>query len=92
MEQMGSGSDSGRRKSVFVQDTAAPDNAHIRTELVLMQRKYERLAQKEKRMMVSWRNGAERKNSLNSNMMAENVRRMEHLVESIKYLKCDTII
>ena len=52
MEQIGSAADSSRRKSVFAHDTPAPDNAHIRTELVLMQRKYERLAQKEKRMMV----------------------------------------
>ncbi|GFS07871.1 kinesin-related protein 1 [Elysia marginata] len=51
MEQIGSAAESSRRKSVFVHDTPAPDNAHIRTELVLMQRKYERLAQKEKRMM-----------------------------------------
>ncbi|KAK3761147.1 hypothetical protein RRG08_022551 [Elysia crispata] len=51
MEQIGSAADSSRRKSVFAHDTPAPDNAHIRTELVLMQRKYERLAQKEKRMM-----------------------------------------
>ena len=57
MEQIGSSSDDhagrSRRKSTFVGDFQAPDGSHLKTELVLMQRKYERLAQKEKRMMVT---------------------------------------
>lgn len=52
MEQMGSAAQSGRRKSVFIHDTSVSDNSHLKTELILVQRKYERLAQKEKRMMV----------------------------------------
>ncbi|GFO20644.1 kinesin-like protein, partial [Plakobranchus ocellatus] len=51
MEQIGSAAENSRRKSVFIHDAPAPDNSHIKTELVLLQRKYERLAQKEKRMM-----------------------------------------
>ncbi|BFZ12722.1 hypothetical protein BsWGS_15761 [Bradybaena similaris] len=51
MEQMGSSAQAGRRKSVFIHDTSVSDNSHLKTELILVQRKYERLAQKEKRMM-----------------------------------------
>ena len=54
METMGSADDSSRRKSVFAADQNLPEGSHLKTELVLMQRKYERLAQKERRMMVNF--------------------------------------
>ncbi|XP_012936827.1 kinesin-like protein KIF28P [Aplysia californica] len=51
MEQIGSSDEHGRRKSVFAAEPQTHDHSHLKTELVLMQRKYERLAQKERRMM-----------------------------------------
>lgn len=43
---------SARRNTIFCLETAS-DQSHLKTELVLLQRKYERLAQKEHRMQAS---------------------------------------
>ncbi|XP_059148912.1 kinesin-like protein KIF28 isoform X2 [Physella acuta] len=51
MEQIGPTSQVNRKKSVISHDLQAPESSHLKTELFLLQRKYERLAQKEKRMM-----------------------------------------
>ncbi|KAH9515666.1 Kinesin-like protein kif28p [Bulinus truncatus] len=51
MEQNESSAPMARRRSIFQQDVQAFEGAHLKTDLVLLQRKYERLAQKEKRMM-----------------------------------------
>lgn len=40
-----------RRGTIFQNDMAS-DQSHLKTELALLQRKYERLASKEKRMQV----------------------------------------
>lgn len=40
-----------RRGSIFSAETMS-DQSHLKTEVVLLQRKYERLAQKERRMQV----------------------------------------
>ncbi|XP_046580338.1 kinesin-like protein KIF28P isoform X2 [Haliotis rubra] len=50
MEQMGNMADNGRRGTIFGNDAVVSDQSHLKTEIVLLQRKYERLAQKEKRM------------------------------------------
>ncbi|XP_067652315.1 kinesin-like protein KIF28 [Haliotis asinina] len=50
MEQMGNMADNGRRGTIFGNDAVVSDQSHMKTEIVLLQRKYERLAQKEKRM------------------------------------------
>ncbi|XP_071088999.1 kinesin-like protein KIF28 isoform X1 [Haliotis cracherodii] len=50
MEQMGNMADNGRRGTIFGNDAAVSEQSHLKTEIVLLQRKYERLAQKEKRM------------------------------------------
>lgn len=42
---------SGRRATMFGNDIAS-DTSHLKTEVVLLQRKYERLQQKERRMQV----------------------------------------
>ncbi|KAK0041455.1 kinesin-like protein KIF28P [Biomphalaria pfeifferi] len=51
MDQTESSTQAVRKKSIFQSDTHASEGAHLKTDLVLLQRKYERLAQKEKRMM-----------------------------------------
>ncbi|XP_041375232.1 LOW QUALITY PROTEIN: kinesin-like protein KIF28P [Gigantopelta aegis] len=52
MDQIGNVAASGRRGTIFGSEAimAPENNAHVKTELVVLQRKYERLAQKEKRM------------------------------------------
>ena len=54
MDQIGNVAASGRRGTIFGSEAimAPENNAHVKTELVVLQRKYERLAQKEKRMQV----------------------------------------
>jgi hypothetical protein len=42
---------SGRRGTMFGNEIAS-DTSHLKTEVVLLQRKYERLQQKERRMQV----------------------------------------
>lgn len=42
---------SGRRATMFGNEIAS-DTSHLKTEVVLLQRKYERLQQKERRMQV----------------------------------------
>lgn len=41
-----------RRNTIFPMDSTTPDPSQIKSELVLQQRKYERLEQKEKRIQV----------------------------------------
>ena len=53
MEQIGTAAENGRRGTIFAQEAPAADHSHLKTEIVLMQRKYERLLQKERRMIVS---------------------------------------
>ena len=53
MEQMGTAAENGRRNTIFAQESPVADQSHLKTEIVLMQRKYERLLQKERRMIVS---------------------------------------
>ena len=53
MEQIGTAAENGRRNTIFSQESPMADQSHLKTEIVLMQRKYERLLQKERRMIVS---------------------------------------
>jgi hypothetical protein len=71
MEQIGSAAENGRRGTIFAQESPLADQSHLKTEIVLMQRKYERLLQKERRMIVSRRLG---KNTVKSVLMVSNNR------------------
>ncbi|XP_070198402.1 kinesin-like protein KIF28 isoform X3 [Littorina saxatilis] len=51
MEQISTVAENGRRGTIFSQEPLLADQAHLKTEIVLMQRKYERLLQKERRMI-----------------------------------------
>lgn len=53
MEQIETAAENGRRNTIFAQESLLPEHVHLKTELALMQRKYERLLQKERRMIVS---------------------------------------
>ncbi|XP_076448715.1 kinesin-like protein KIF28 isoform X2 [Babylonia areolata] len=50
-EQMTPSGDGGERQSKMVPETPCPDQSHMKTEIDLMHRKYERLMQKERRMI-----------------------------------------
>ena len=53
MEQMGTAAENGRHNQLFSkQESHQADQSHLKTEVTLMQHKYERLLQKERRMMV----------------------------------------
>ncbi|XP_076469926.1 kinesin-like protein KIF28 isoform X2 [Babylonia areolata] len=51
MEQIGTAAENGRRNTIFAQEPLLPDQSQLKTEIVLIQRKYERLLQKERRMI-----------------------------------------